>query len=235
MFKPFQPDAELRIHRGNLPHWRQKDVTYFVNGRLADSIPQSKLRQWDDERLAWLKRHGFESKEELDARADDSTRNEFHARCTKRWHEWLDAGFGDRVLRGSELRQHMIARLSETADNGHCDLDAWVIMPNHFHALVTPRPGVELGTIIQKWKGGSARAINLALGRKGKLWQAEPFDHIVRSEPQFLHYRRYIADNPIKPNLPDGDYSLGLGKVVWASAQSLKAHLETNSNESESS
>ncbi|HEX7261698.1 MAG TPA: OB-fold nucleic acid binding domain-containing protein, partial [Luteolibacter sp.] len=47
-------------------------------------------------------------------------------------------------------------------------------------------------------QGASARAINQNLGRTGSLWQAETFDHIVRSEAQLDHYRRYIAENPCK-------------------------------------
>lgn len=133
---------------------------------------------------------------------------------------WMpDGGWGACVLRDASLRQHLIDPFAASTDQ-MCDLDAWVIMPNHFHALVTPRTGVPLGDVIQKWKGSSSRAINLALSRKGKLWQAEPFDHIVRSEPQWHHYRNYIANNPIKPNLPECEYAIGIGKVAWASAQS---------------
>ena len=46
--------------------------------------------------------------------------------------------------------------------------------------------------------------INQALGRSGTHWQAETFEHIVRSEAQLDHYRRYIAGNPGKAGLTDG-------------------------------
>jgi len=35
-------------------------------------------------------------------------------------------------------------------------------MPNHFHAILEPAQGVSLGETVKKWKGGSAREINLA-------------------------------------------------------------------------
>ncbi|MDA0812772.1 MAG: transposase [Verrucomicrobia bacterium] len=225
MFKPFQPDQNVKRHRGNLPHWRQDDVTYFVNGRLADSIPKAKLRLWDEERTAWLAQHGFRSKDELDSIGDEEKRSAFHARFTKQWHDWLDAGWGACVLRDASMRQHLIDQFLASTEE-MCDLDVWVIMPNHFHALVTPKPGMPLGDAIQKWKGSSSRAINVALNRNGKLWQAEPFDHIVRSESQWHHYRNYIANNPIKPNLPESDYAIGIGKAAWASAQELRNQLE---------
>ena len=89
-------------------------------------------------------------------------------------------------------------------------LDTWIVMPNHFHALVEPVEGRKLGDIVQRWKGGSAREINLARHTSGKLWQHEPFDHIVRSEAQLKHFRRYIALNPAKAGLKD-DFILGIG------------------------
>ena len=89
-------------------------------------------------------------------------------------------------------------------------LDAWCIMPNHLHALIAPLGKVTLGEIVRHWKGGSAFEINRLLGRRGSLWMPEFFDHIVRSEAQLEHYRRYIADNPKKAGLTRG-YVCGVG------------------------
>ena len=36
------------------------------------------------------------------------------------------------------------------------------------------------------------------MGRTGKLWLGESFDHIVRSGEQLEYFRKYIADNPEK-------------------------------------
>ncbi len=30
----------------------------------------------------------------------------------------------------------------------------------------------------------------------GRLWQRNYYEHIIRSEGELNHYRRYIADNP---------------------------------------
>ena len=74
-----------------------------------------------------------------------------------------------------------------------------------------------LGEIVRHWKGGSAFEMNRALGRKGQVWQAEPFDHIVRSEARLEHFRRYIAENPAKAGLRSG-YVVGRGAEVVARA-----------------
>lgn len=204
--KPFDPHAPVRIHELHLPHWRQDGVTYFVTSRLADSMPREKLEQWRDERDTWLHARGLRTVEELDG-LTSKERNDFHRHFTAEWHRWLDAGYGACVLRAPEVLEIVVAALFQH-DGDRYDIDSWVVMPNHFHALVTPLAKWRLGAILQSWKGASARAINAQLGRTGRLWQPEPYDHIVRSEEQLDHYRCYIAENPIKARLREGEYAL---------------------------
>ena len=215
----FRPHDELHIHHGNLPHWRQTHVTYFVTTRLADSMPQEKLREWQNRRDAWLGAHGLQKPSDIHQLTVDQ-QHEFHATFTKEWHQWLDAGYGECLLRRSDVRDILMGRLCAEQS-----LDAWVIMPNHLHALVTPE-GQTLGDVLQSWKGGSAFEINRLLGRSGPLWQKEPYDHIVRSEAQFQHYRRYISENPIKAGLEPHEYAAGFGKQQFKVASALAEVLQ---------
>ena len=57
-------------------------------------------------------------------------------------------------------------------------------------------------------KGASARAANRILGSTGSFWLDESYDHIVRSEAQYRHFERYIAENPIKAGLLEHAYWL---------------------------
>ncbi len=141
----------------------------------------------------------------------EEKRNEFQETFTAKWHRMLDAGHGKCVLKDPVIASILVKELIK----GHLEsyrLDAWVIMPNHFHSLLEPAIGAaSLSKIMQQWKGASARHINAALGRRGTLWQDEPFEHIVRSEAQLNHYRCYIAENPGKARLRVGEYCLGIG------------------------
>lgn len=218
----FRPFDSVEIHQGQLPHWRQAGVTYFVTGRLADSLPQMKLREWKEQRQAWLRAHGIASLAEL-SKLPEVQVDEFHQRFTRRWHAWLDAGYGECMLRKLEIRLHLVKRFL-AQEGKEYELDAWVVMPNHFHALLTPK-AVDLGTVLRNWKGGSGYEINRALHRRGALWQAEPHDHIVRSEAQWWHYHRYVAENPIKAGLCRDEYAVGVGRIVWPSAKELLQRL----------
>lgn len=210
-FTPYNKDEKVHRHRLNLPHWRQWGKTYFVTARLADSVPVKIRDGWISQRAAWLAQRGLAPEADPNTLAE-ADRNEFNRRFTARFHELLDAGHGGCFL----ARQDIAAILVEilTADHGTTyQLDAWVVMPNHFHVLVEPMEKHTLGDIVKRWKGGSARRINQTLNRTGSLWQAEAFDHIVRSEKQLDHFRRYIAENPSKAGLEDG-FVLGRENVV---------------------
>jgi hypothetical protein len=61
-FRGFQLDEPWLVpgYRRNLPHLRIEGATYFVTFRLADSIPETIARQWQEERHQWLRAHGIE-------------------------------------------------------------------------------------------------------------------------------------------------------------------------------
>lgn len=181
-------------------------------------MPQEKLREWQQKRDAWLAAHGLQSHTDLHRLAED-LQHEFHSTFTKEWQDWLDSGYGECQLRRPDVRDLLMRRLLTEPS-----LDAWVIMPNHLHALVAPQDK-PLGGVLQSWKGGSAFEINHLLGRSGPLWQKEPYDHIVRSESQLQHYRRYIAENPIKAHLREDEYAVGLGSRIFKVASALAESL----------
>ncbi len=68
-----------------------------------------------------------------------------------------------------------------------------------------------LSVILKTWKGVSSRKINALLGRKGAFWMDETYDHLVRSEVQLEHFRRYIRENPLKAGLESSDFTLWMG------------------------
>jgi len=55
----FDPAYDLEIFHGDLPHWRQEGVAYFVTFRLADSLPQAQIQQLKDDRAAWTKMYKY--------------------------------------------------------------------------------------------------------------------------------------------------------------------------------
>lgn len=195
----FNPYATIDTHRRNLPHWRQDDVWYFVTYRLADSIPQSAITALEAEREQWLAAHPEPR--------TDAQKNEYWERFGGRIHDLLDAGSGECWLRKGEVRDVVVESMLY-GEAKRYRLDAWVVMPNHVHVLVMPVNNIDLSKILHTWKSYTANRINRMLVRKGKLWQDESYNHIVRNPIAFQKIREYILNNPAKAKLGENEYTV---------------------------
>ena len=85
-------------------------------------------------------------------------------------------------------------------------MHAVVVMPDHVHLIATPLADSERCTfavpdIMASIKGGSAHAINRALGRTGRVWEPESFDRVLRSDENARQKAEYICANPGRAGL----------------------------------
>lgn len=184
----FDPRSDIENQARNLPHWRQPGRTYFVTFRLADALPAARLRRLQVEREQFIAAHPQPWSPEA--------RAEFHRRFTNRCQRWLDSGHGSCVLRDPSAGG-IVADALTHFDGSRYELHAWVVMPNHVHALVTPASHT-LDKILHSWKSFTALGIHRKLGLEGRLWQHEGYDHIVRSPEALRGIARYIVNNPSK-------------------------------------
>lgn len=174
--------------RGYLPHLKVAGATYFVTFRLADSLPREILDRLDAWRTDQLRRAAAEERTQLDAT--------FAAEIDAH----LDHGAGTCWLRDERIAT-LVADALRHFDGARYRLHAWVVMPNHAHALVQPLPGHALEQILHSWKSFTAHRAGEMLERSGEFWQRESYDHWVRDESEFAHFRRYIEENPVKARL----------------------------------
>jgi REP element-mobilizing transposase RayT len=93
-------------------------------------------------------------------------------------------------------------------DNGvKADIHAVVVMPDHVHIVFTPlinglaQEVYSLANITDAIKGASSHLINRALHRKGKVWQTESFDRVLRSSEKLDEKIDYIVHNPVRAGL----------------------------------
>jgi REP element-mobilizing transposase RayT len=87
------------------------------------------------------------------------------------------------------------------------DLKTAVVMPDHVHLIFTPAVNFEameihsLAEIMDAVKGASSHKINKLLDRKGRVWQAESFDHVLRSSENLDAKIQYVLENPVRRGL----------------------------------
>lgn len=194
----YHPEHETLKHGADLPHWQQDEVMQFVTFRLADSMPQSKLRQWREELATWKTHHP-----EPWTAAEEQ---EYHQRFTWKLEHWLDEGHGACILKNADIRSELEKTLmrDQALKAIH---HTWVIMPNHVHLLFTPL--APLDKLMQSWKGISARRIG-----HGSIWQENYRDTLIRDSQHFANAVRYIRRNPSK--LQPGTFTLWESKRAKA-------------------
>jgi len=78
-------------------------------------------------------------------------------------------------------------------------LHEFVIMPDHFHLLITPV--LTLERALQLVKGGFSFRAKRELSFGGEIWAKSFYDTRVRDWEEYCAFRRYIHMNPVKRGL----------------------------------
>src|ERR1039457_2226810 len=76
-------------------------------------------------------------------------------------------------------------------------LHAFVIMPDHLHALITPALDVSLEKAVQFIKGG----FSFRLKSKHDVWERSFNESQISTEEKFVSCVRYIEENPVRRGL----------------------------------
>jgi REP element-mobilizing transposase RayT len=205
----FDPTQDVNVAYRRLPHWSQPGVVTFITWRTWDSLPEKVIHQWQEERAAWLVNHGIDPSasdwQSHVSRLGTAMENEFGRILSDRWNKHLDDCHGACVLRRSDLSV-IVADSLQHFDGRRYELTDFVVMPNHVHLLAAFPSSNGMLDQCDSWKHFTASQINRILGRTGRFWKQDGFDHLVRSQEQFGYLREYIANNPVKARLRPGEY-----------------------------
>jgi len=82
-----------------------------------------------------------------------------------------------------------------------CSLHAFVLMPNHFHLLLTPHAPGAIGKVMQSIGRRYVRCFNERHGRTGTLWEGRFRARLIDSARYLLACYRYIELNPVRAGL----------------------------------
>lgn len=204
----FDPRADIHTYEHWRPHWSQPGVVVFITFRMADSIPREVLERWEREKQEWLRVHGYDARQhwsKVMPQLTDKHRSEFLKEFNRCREECLDTCHGACVLRNPALSKIVGDSLLKF-DGDRYRMGDFVVMPNHVHLLAVFPNADGMKTQCDSWLHFTAFKINPLIGAKGKFWQQEPFDFLVRSAEQYEYLREYIAKNPEKARLKPGEF-----------------------------
>ena len=181
----------IRFHRRHLPHWEIEAGRYFVTVRCADSLPQAAVLRLREISV------------NLSRIAPQSA--QFHALQRQSFltlEKYLDAGVGSCPL-SHPAAARVVAEEFAALSDWSVSVPHFTIMPNHWHALLTPGPGClhSLSAVLKRIKGRTAKRIRAAIGGHGPLWQREWFDRWMRADAEWEKCVTYIRNNPVKAGL----------------------------------
>ena len=77
---------------------------------------------------------------------------------------------------------------------------AYVVMPDHVHAVLQPLDGATIGEVVKFFKRVSGNAIR-KLGHTGRTWEARFYDRVIRGDVELTNAIRYTHWNPVKAGL----------------------------------
>lgn len=194
----YQPE-----YRRNLPHIQPPGATLFITARLAGSLPPEALQRLKDEQALRVK-----AIEEMTA--PDEVKQQLlydeDKRYFGRFDALLDAAADGPTWLGDPRVAALVCEAIHHRDGRMYVLEAYCVMPNHFHLVATPLERADgvyhaLSKIMHGLKGYTAFEGNSILGREGAFWQHESYDHYARDGRETERIIAYVLNNPVKAGL----------------------------------
>jgi putative transposase len=117
-------------------------------------------------------------------------------------HHVLQRGNNKQVIFvDEEDYRFMLALLGEHATREKVGIHAYVLMPNHFHLLLTPQKGNGLSNMMQAVGRRYVQYFNKRHQRSGTLWEGRYRATLLQPELHLLTNTAFIDLNPVRAGL----------------------------------
>jgi len=104
------------------------------------------------------------------------------------------------LLQSERMASLFCETLFHYRDSGKFLLHEFVVMPNHFHLLLTIPEGMTLERAMQCVKGGFSYRARKLVG-DCEIWQTSFLDRRVRDSEEYRKFQRYVQQNPAAAGL----------------------------------
>lgn len=118
-------------------------------------------------------------------------------------------------LASFECGRAVVRSMKREQDAGHTETLAFVVMPDHFHWLLSLSGTRSLSGSVNTVKSHAARRINRLLNRRGQIWQRGIYDRAIRREEDLASVARYIVANPVRAEIVESIRDYPLWDAIW--------------------
>jgi putative transposase len=108
-----------------------------------------------------------------------------------------------RASSSDRMAQLLVDVLAENRQKRRFLLHEFVIMPNHFHLLLTPAAEIPLEKALPFIKGGFSYRAKREIHFAFEIWQASFVNHRIRDAEDYKHHHTYIWENPVRAGLSE--------------------------------
>jgi putative transposase len=95
----------------------------------------------------------------------------------------------------------VVEALAESRRRMEFLLCGYVVLPDHWHALIRPPPPRTISRAVQSVKWQAASLLNRKRGRRGTVWQHQSWDRFGRNDEEFNERLEYMHLNPVGKGL----------------------------------
>jgi len=111
---------------------------------------------------------------------------------------------GRRAIFQTERMARLLTNvLQDNRKKGRFLLHEFVVMPDHFHLLITPSENVPIEKAVQYIKGGFSFRAAKELDFKTEIWQESFAERRIKDAKDYERHRTYIQENPVARFLAD--------------------------------
>jgi len=107
------------------------------------------------------------------------------------------------LFRAEPMARLFLDTLARYRNQGRFLIHEFVLMPDHFHLLLTPAPDTSLEKALQLLKGGFSFRVKHELGSNAEVWQEGFTEHRVKNAEDFERHAVYIRENPVRARLAE--------------------------------
>lgn len=105
------------------------------------------------------------------------------------------------IFRAVDDHERFLDWIRDASERFGCHVHAYVLMPNHFHLLVTPQESGAIGRTLQSVGRRYVARFNRSQQRTGTLWEGRYRATVIDDDKYLFTCHRYIELNPVRARL----------------------------------
>lgn len=99
------------------------------------------------------------------------------------------------------LAESLISLWARQRDEGRVSLHGYVVMPDHYHVILTLKGDSSISGLVRAVHSLFARNCRATTPVQGRIWQRRFYDRVIRTESDWREKMQYLHGNPVRAGI----------------------------------